>query len=163
MKITTGTLANVSALLGFLAACFGAAGLGMLFTGSVRSEWFEHLAKPSWNPPSWVFGPVWTTLYTAMAVAAFLVWRRRGEANVTLPMVLFFVQLALNAAWSPVFFGMHNLPLSVCVIVPLCGLIAITMVAFFHVSTVAGILFVPYLAWVTFATILNSAICRLNS
>ena len=162
MRVTIGALADVSVLLGFLAACFAAAGLGLLFTGSVRSEWFEHLVKPSWNPPSWVFGPVWTTLYTAMAVAVFLVWRRRGETGIAIPMVLFFVQLALNAAWSPVFFGMHNIPLSVGIIIPLCAIIAVTTVAFFRASPAAGILFVPYLAWVTFAAVLNVTIWRLN-
>lgn len=159
---TRGVLADVPVLLGFLAACFASAGLGLLFTGSVRSEWFEHLAKPWFYPPSWIFSPVWTVLYAMMAVAAFLVWRRRGAAKVMLPLVLFFVQLVLNACWTPVFFGLHNIPLSVWIIIPLLVLIALTMLAFFRVSIVAGILFVPYLAWVTFATVLNVAIWRMN-
>ncbi len=152
----------ILSLVGFLAVCFAAAGLGVL-AGSGRSEWLDHLAKPSWNPPSWVFGPVWTTLYTMMALATFLVWRRSGQAAITLPLVIFFVQLALNAAWSPVFFGLHNIPLSVAIIILLWLAIVLATVLFWRVSLAAGLLFLPYLAWVSFATVLNIAIWRLNS
>src|SRR5512134_3395392 len=92
------------AFLASLAVCFGAAAMGALF---MPGEWYASLKKPSWNPPGWIFGPVWTTLYTMMAVAAWLVWKRGGFAAQRRPLTLFLVQLALNAAWTPLFFGLH--------------------------------------------------------
>jgi benzodiazapine receptor len=146
-------------LVGFVVASFAAAALGGVVTGGSVRDWYPTLVKPAWNPPSWIFGPVWTVLYLAMAVAAWLVWRRVGWGGA---LVWFAVQLALNATWSPVFFGMHRIGLALVNIVLLWLAIAGTTVAFWRVTPVAGWLFVPYLAWVSFATVLNFTLWRLN-
>jgi translocator protein len=146
-------------LAGFLVVTFVVAAIGGIATsGSVRA-WYPALVKPSWNPPSWVFGPVWTLLYTMMAIAAWLAWRQAGWGGV---LALYSVQLALNAAWSPLFFGLHRIDLALVDIVLLWVAIAATMVAFWRVTPVAGWLFVPYLVWVSFAMVLNFTIWRLN-
>jgi tryptophan-rich sensory protein len=143
----------------FVAASFAAAALGGLATaGSVR-DWYPTIAKPAWTPPSWLFGPVWTILYAMMGVAAWLVWRRVGWSGA---LVWFGVQLALNATWSPVFFGLHRIGLALVNIGLLWLAIARTTIAFWRVMPMAGWLFVPYLAWVSFATALNFAIWQLN-
>ena len=117
------------------------------------------LVKPSWTPPDWVFGPVWSVLYLSMAVAAWLVWR---QGNAFTPMTLFATQLALNAPWSWLFFGLHSPGAAFIDIVLLWAAIAATTIAFWHRLLVAGLLFVPYLAWVSFAAVLNFGIWRLN-
>ncbi len=146
-------------LAAFLLASLAAATVGGLATGPAVRDWYPTIAKPDWTPPAWLFGPVWTALYAMMAVAGWLVWRRVGWGGA---LVWFGVQLALNAMWSPVFFGMHQIGLALVIIILLWVAIAGTMVAFWRVSPVAGWLFVPYLAWVSFATALNFAIWRLN-
>lgn len=143
-------------LVVFLALVFAVAGLGAQFG---PDEWFAALQKPSWNPPNWVFAPVWTTLYAMMAVAAWLVWRTGARA----PLAWWLVQLALNAAWSWLFFGLHRPDLAFADILVLWLAIAATIVAFAPVSRTAALLLVPYLAWVTFATALNGAIWRLDA
>jgi len=140
--------------------CFGAAAIGSWATVAGLREWYPSLRKPSWNPPNAVFGPVWTLLYAAMAVAVWLVWRTGGD--VAAPLWLFAVQLALNVAWSVVFFGRRQLRGAVAVIVGLWIAIAATLVVFASIDAVAAALLVPYLAWVTFAAFLNGAIARLN-
>jgi tryptophan-rich sensory protein len=122
-------------------------------------DWYPTIAKPAWTPPSWLFGPVWTILYAMMGVAAWLVWRRVGWSGA---LVWFAIQLALNATWSPVFFGLHRLGLALVNIGLLWLAILGTTIAFWRVAPVAGGLFVPYLAWVSFATALNFAIWQLN-
>jgi translocator protein len=125
-------------------------------------EWYAGLQKPTWNPPSWVFGPVWTTLYVLMGVAAWLVWdRHRGAARIAL--TLFVVQLIANATWSWLFFGLQSPFLALIDIVILWLLIVATTIAFWRLRPIAGALLIPYLAWVTFATALNFQIWRLNS
>ena len=147
-------------LAGFLVVTFGVATVGGIATsGSVRS-WYPTLTKPAWNPPGWVFGPVWTVLYAMMAVAAWLVWRQAGWGGA---LALFGMQLALNAAWSPLFFGLHRIDLALGDIVLMWAAIVATMVAFWKVTPAAGWLFVPYLLWVTFAMALNFALWRLNA
>jgi translocator protein len=124
--------------------------------------WYAQLEKPAWNPPSWVFGPVWTVLYILMGVAAWLVWdRHRGAAKVAL--TLFVVQLVFNAAWSWLFFGLQSPGLAFGGIVVLWLLLLATTAAFWRERTVAGVLLLPYVAWVTFAMALNFAIWRLNA
>jgi tryptophan-rich sensory protein len=150
-------------LVVFIGVCLGAAGLGALATAPEIDGWYRELTKPSWNPPAWVFGPVWTTLYVMMATAAWLVWQQRGLAAAAGPLALFCVQLALNIAWSWIFFGMHQVGWAFVDLVLLWLAIAATMVAFFKRSTYAGLLLVPYLAWVSFAGALNFAIWRLNA
>lgn len=148
------------ALVGFILLTFCAPAVGAF---SLPGEWYAGLEKPSWNPPSWVFGPAWTLLYTLMAVAAWLVWKRGGFAQQKGPLLLYFTQLALNAAWTPTFFGAHQLGAALAVIVALWLAILLTLIRFWRVNHAAGWLFVPYLAWVTFATALNFTIWQLNS
>jgi translocator protein len=134
-------------------------GIGNLFQ---PGEWFEGLAKPSWNPPNWVFGPVWTTLYVLMGFAAWLIQDRYGrEARGAI--TLFVVQLLFNAGWSAIFFGLQAPGLAFAEIIVLWALIVATTIVFWRRRPLAGILLVPYLAWVTFAAVLNFAIWRLNS
>jgi translocator protein len=128
-------------------------------SGGVRT-WYPTLIKPSFNPPNWVFAPVWTALYILMAVAAWRVWQQTGLAS--LSMLLFFVQLALNGAWSVIFFNAHRIAAALVDIVILTALIVLTMVSFAAVDPLAAWLMAPYLAWVSFATLLNAAIFRLN-
>jgi benzodiazapine receptor len=146
----------------FLAACFVVAGIGGWFTSLSLPEWYDGLAKPSFNPPSWVFGPVWTILYILMGVAAWLVWKEAGWNGATAALSLFFVQLLLNLLWSALFFGLRSPEWALVEIVILWAAIVATTLLFFRHSTVAGGLMLPYLLWVTFAAVLNAAIARLN-
>ncbi|MFZ2279388.1 MAG: TspO/MBR family protein [Prosthecobacter sp.] len=143
-------------LAGFIVVTFCAP---LLSVGSMPGAWYAALHKPSWNPPAWLFGPAWTLLYTLMAVAAWLVWKRVGCSR---PLGLYFVQLALNAAWTPIFFGAHQLGWALFEIVLLWIAILATLLSFRRVNRAAGWLFAPYLAWVTFATVLNFTLWKLN-
>jgi translocator protein len=125
-------------------------------------EWYAGLVKPSWNPPSSVFAPVWTTLYVLMGVAAWLVWRQVGFAGAPVALGLFALQLVLNAAWSYLFFGLHQPAVAFVDIVALWLAILATTVAFWRVSGPAGVLLLPYLCWVGFASALNLQLWRLN-
>lgn len=152
---TRGTLA----LAAFLVVTFCAPALGAF---SLPGAWYAELNKPAWNPPAWIFGPAWTLLYTLMAVAAWRVWSRGGLAAQRVPLALYFVQLGLNAAWTPIVFGAHALGLGLITIVAMWLAILATLLSFWRASTVAGLLLVPYLGWVSFATALNFALWRLN-
>ncbi|MBL8886859.1 MAG: tryptophan-rich sensory protein [Phycisphaerales bacterium] len=147
------------ALAGWLVLCFAAATAAVFVS---VDGWYVTLNKPSWNPPSWLFGPVWTLLYIMMGVAAWLVWRKGGWALQRWPLVLFLVQWLLNALWTPLFFGMHLLGWALFDILLLWIAIAATIHVFWRVSKPAAWLLVPYLAWVSFATALNFAIWQLN-
>jgi tryptophan-rich sensory protein len=151
------TFQQALVLLGFIVLTF-LAPLAGAFTPP--GAWYQTLNKPSWNPPPWIFGPVWTLLYLGMAVAAWLVWKRGGQGQA---LRLYLVQLALNAAWTPVFFGAHQLGAAFIVIVCMWIAIFLTQRAFQAVSRPAGLLLVPYLAWVSFASVLNFTLWRLNS
>lgn len=157
-----GKLRSWLVLAGFLVVCFAVAALGSVFTSSAMPEWYMSLEKPAFNPPSWVFGPVWTLLYAMMAVAAWLVWREAGFDGATAALGMFLVQLALNLAWSGIFFGLREPGWAMLEILALWGAIVVTMVLFFRHSSVAGWLMAPYLLWVSFAAVLNAAIWRLN-
>lgn len=145
-----------------LAICLGAAALGAALTDLTVRDWYATLEKPSWNPPNWIFGPVWTTLYVAMAVAAWLVWRRKDVASVSMPLAIFGLQLVLNVAWSGLFFAMRSPGLALIDVMLLWIAILATIATFARVSRPAAILLVPYLAWVSFATLLNATIWHLN-
>jgi tryptophan-rich sensory protein len=145
-----------------LAVCFAAAGLGSLFTRASVSSWYQTLAKPSYAPPDWVFGPVWSLLYAMMAVAAWLVWRQ-GAATAGSALRLFALQLALNVAWSALFFGLRLPGWAAVELAALWLAIAATAAAFARRSPAAAGLLVPYLAWVAFAGVLNFGIWRLNA
>lgn len=145
-------------LLIFFILAAEAVGLaGSLFFGGVDS-WYAALLKPSFNPPSWVFGPAWTILYALMGVAAYLVWQRGGKKELQ----WYWAQLAVNAIWMPLFFGLHNTLLALVDIVVLWILIAITTGKFARVSRTAALLLAPYLVWVSFAAVLNASIWYLN-
>ena len=146
-----------------LALCFAAAAVGGIATAGGLRSWYPGLRKPSWTPPNRIFGPVWTVLYAAMGVAAWLVWSARDRADVGWALALFAVQLVLNVGWSLVFFGARSPRGGAIVIAALWLAIAGTLVAFWRVDLLAGALFVPYLAWVSFAAALNVAIARLAS
>ena len=146
-----------------LAACLAAGAIGSVATVDAIPTWYAALRKPAWNPPNWVFGPVWTTLYLLMGGSAWLVWRRAGWTGAKVGLLLFVVQLLLNAAWSLVFFGMQRPGWAFVEIVVLWLAIAGTLQRFWVVRPAAGALLVPYLAWVTFAAALNFAIWRLNT
>ena len=146
----------------FLVACFVAAGIGGAVTTPKIATWYATLAKPTWNPPNWIFGPVWSALYFCMAIAAWLVWRQDGVSGATLPLTLFAVQLALNVLWSCIFFGLEKPGFAFVEVLFLWLAIAATMILFWQRSSAAGILFLPYLAWVSFASFLNFTIWRLN-
>ena len=149
-------------LMTFVLLCVGAGGLGAVATTPEIGGWYKTLAKPLWNPPDALFGPVWTTLYVLMAVAAWLIWRPAGFAAAPTPLTLFTVQLALNVAWSWIFFGMHQPGWAFLEVLVLWLAIISTTVAFWRRSKIAACLMTPYLAWVSFAATLNFAICRMN-
>lgn len=149
-------------LLFSIALCQAAGLIGSIFTIPQVNIWYKTLAQPSFAPPSWLFGPVWTTLYTLMGIALFLMWNAPRSRQRRLALVAFFIQLGLNAIWSPIFFGLHVLTASVVVIVLLLITIIITMMAMYKVRPAATYLFIPYVVWVAFATMLNIAIWRLN-
>ncbi len=150
-------------LLASLAVVLAAGGIGSLATTSAIPTWYRSLTKPSFNPPDWLFGPAWTLLYLLMAVAAWLVWKQGiGAAGVKLALGAFVLQLVLNSLWSVFFFGMRSPLAGLVDIIVLWMAIVATIVLFFRVSIPAGILLLPYLAWVSFAAVLNAAIVRLN-
>ena len=151
-------------LVACILVCQAAGAVGSLFTLSSLDSWYAALSKPSFNPPGWVFGPAWTILYTLMGIAAWLVWRRGGlwSPPVRYALSLFAVQLFLNALWSVLFFGLKSPLLALADIIALWVAILATAVAFRPLSPAAAWLMTSYLAWVTFAAVLNAAIWRLN-
>ena len=152
--------ADALGLLASLSACFAVAALGGALTATSVGDWYQSVSAPSWTPADWVFGPVWTTLYATMAVAAWLVWRRSGRYDAAL--LLFTVQLGLNLLWSALFFGLQSPGAALVEIAILWLAIAATVVAFWRRSRLAAALMVPYLLWVSYAAALNAAIWRLN-
>ena len=148
---------------GFLVITFAAFAIGGLFTSVSVGTWYQEIAKPSFTPPSWVFGPVWTTLYALMAIAAWLVWDRVGFAVGAVALTLYGVQLLLNVAWSGLFFGMRSPALgSLCIVVLWIAILA-TIVAFWRIHPVSGALLVPYILWVSYASVLTFTLWRLNA
>ncbi|HSH46422.1 MAG TPA: TspO/MBR family protein [Longimicrobiales bacterium] len=146
-------------LVGWLVVTFIAALVGSQFQ---PGAWYDGLNKPSWNPPGAVFGPVWTVLYTLMAVAAWLVWKRHGFSGATAALSVYLVHLVANAAWSWLFFGLNELGLALAEIAVLWVLILATLVLFWRHHRVAGWLLVPYLLWVSFASVLNFTLWQMN-
>jgi tryptophan-rich sensory protein len=153
---------SVPALVAFLASTYLVAAVSSTFTISSIPTWYAALAKPGFNPPNEVFGPVWTLLYTLMAIAAWLIWRLPDSKLRSAGLLWFGIQLGLNFIWSFVFFRSHQIGLAVVEIALLWVGILGTMRIFFRLSKAAGWMFVPYLAWVSFAGVLNFAIWRLN-
>jgi translocator protein len=159
MELTAkSTLSAWVGILFWVALSFAAAWVGSRFS---PGDWYAHLAKPAFNPPAWVFAPVWTLLYLVMGIAAWLVWREKGMAA-ALALALFLVQLALNAAWSWLFFGLHHIGWALVDLAALWLAIGATLLAFWAHRPLAGLLMVPYLLWVSFAALLNFQLWRLN-
>ncbi len=142
----------------FLVLTFAVASFGALF---LPGPWYAALAKPTWTPPNWLFGPVWTVLYVMIAMAGWLVWQQR--ARIDTPLLLWGTQLVLNGVWSWLFFGLERPGLAFLDIVALLVAIAATAGVFARISRAAALLLAPYFAWVAFATALNFAIWRLNA
>ena len=146
-----------------IVACLAAGAIGSIFTQQAIPTWYATLEKPAFNPPNWVFMPVWTLLYIMMGVAAFLVWRKGLEnRQVRIALIVFLVQLVLNASWSVVFFGLESPLYGLIVIAVLWVAILFTTLMFYRISRVAGVLMLPYLLWVTFAAVLNESVWLLN-
>jgi len=124
--------------------------------------WYRGLDKPSWRPPDWLFAPVWTFLYATIALAGWLVWREAGMQGAVLPLTAYMVQLVLNASWSPIFFGLHRPDLAFFEIIVLWIAVVSTIFLFYPVHAGAALLLLPYLAWVSFAAVLNGSIWQRN-
>lgn len=155
------TLAAILALAGFIALSLAAGGIGSI--ASVNSQdFYTNLSRPSWAPPSWLFGPVWTALYILMGIAAWLVWREGPARAVTRGLTLFVAQLVLNALWTWIFFAWRLGAIAFLEIVALWLVIALTIAAFWRVRALAGALLIPYILWVTYAAALTFAVWRGN-
>jgi translocator protein len=160
MKMHSWALLVVALLL-----CFGAAAIGSVPTMPSILTWYAGLVKPVFSPPNWIFGPVWTVLYTCMAIALWRVWEtkvKKVQKDKETGVRYFYIQLILNTLWSILFFGLHNPALAFAEILVFWVMIYLTMRKFFAVSALAGWLFVPYIAWVSFALILNLSVAILN-
>ena len=132
-------------------------------TKTGEGSWFRSLDKPSWNPPAWVFAPVWTTLYILMGLAFYLIWKSNAPRHFTRPaMVLWIMQLVFNFFWTIIFFGQHQIGWALAEITGLWLLILLAIFAFARIDKAAAWLLVPYISWVSFAALLNGAIWQLN-
>jgi len=150
---------NLLGLFGWLALTFAVSFIASRFT---PGEWYSQLAKPSFTPPSWIFGPVWTLLYALMAIAAWTVWKNAGFKGASVALSLFVLQLILNGLWSGLFFGLQRPDLAFYEIIFLWIIILLTLVVFWKHQPLAGVLFIPYIAWVSFAAVLNFYLWRMN-
>lgn len=143
--------------------CFMMGYLGSIATMQTLDRWYMTLVKPSFNPPNWIFAPVWFALYLMMGIAAALVWQKGWHRpDVSNSLMFFLLQLVLNGLWSTVFFGMQSLQGGLFIIILLLISLLITTKRFWAISSPAAILMVPYLAWVGFATVLNASLLALN-
>jgi len=156
-------LAIVIKLIVCLALTFSAAFIGSIFTRDAVNNWYATLNKPSFTPPDWLFGPVWTILYILMAISAFIVWQK-GLANpaVRIALTIYLIQLILNGFWSVIFFSLKLPWLAFIEIILLWSAIVFTILMFARVSIIAALLLVPYMLWVSFAAVLNFSIWLLN-
>jgi tryptophan-rich sensory protein len=157
-----GMMKRALGLAAWLVATLAAGGVGAIASASAAS-FYGQLSQPSWAPPAWLFGPVWSVLYVLMGIAAWLVWRDHGFRGAATALKLFVTQLFANALWTWLFFFWHQGALSVAEILILWLLIAATILAFWRLHKPAAILLVPYLAWVSFATALTISLWQLNS
>lgn len=161
------TARNLTHLFICIALCLVAAAIGGWATSASVNSWYPTLNKPSFNPPAWIFGPVWTALYVMMGVSLWRVWQvtrsAHGEPRAIAPLLVFGIQLALNIAWSFIFFTWRNPGAAVVDIILLWLAIIATIIVFAKFDRLAAWLLVPYALWVTFASVLNIAIWRLNS
>lgn len=155
---------NYIALLLFIVIAEVAGAVGSIFTIAAIPTWYAGLIKPSWNPPSWLFGPVWIILYAMMGIAAFLIWKQRKQlvTQVRLALQVYAIQLALNVFWSILFFGLKQTGFAVIEIILMWLAIVATIILFRKINRWTLVLLLPYLAWVTFASYLNYTIWILN-
>ena len=153
---------DIIGLAVFLAICLGVSGIGGAVTATSVGSWYQALQKPSFNPPDWVFAPVWTTLYVMIAIAGWWLWRRVGLRPARTAFAVYAVQLALNLAWSILFFSFRMIGAALIEVVVLLAAVLVTQLMFWRQDRVAGLLFVPYAAWVSFAMLLNAALWALN-
>jgi tryptophan-rich sensory protein len=151
---------KIIGFIGWSFLCFGVAWAASLAT---PGEWYASLEKPPFNPPDWVFGLIWTILYALMAVAAWLVWKKKGFLRANIPMTLFFLQLGLNGVWPWLFFGFKLPGWAFLDIVVLWFALLLTLASFWIESPAAGALLVPYLAWISYAAVINYIIWRINT
>jgi len=147
-------------LLLFIILVFNTAFVGSRF---MPGEWYKNLQKPSWTPPNWLFGPVWTILYIMIAISGWLVWRESGFIAALFPFIIYLLQLILNAMWTWLFFGLHKPAIAFLDITALWFFILFLIILFWQISKPAGILLIPYLIWVTYAATLNYFLYKLNS
>ena len=154
---------NAIALILSIAIAQAAGLIGSLFTMDAIPTWYATLVRPSIAPPNWVFGPVWTLLFTLMGIAAFLIWKQyKTHPRAKQALTVYGVHLIVNTTWSIVFFGQQNIGLALAVIVVLIGMILWMMRLFIRIDARAAYLLIPYLAWVSFATVLNYQFWKLN-
>ena len=157
-----GVARDAAGLVVFLALSLVVAAVGGAVTATSVGGWYASLAKPSFNPPNGIFGPVWTLLYVLMGVAAWRVWRKFSLVGARGPLGLWGLQLALNLGWSVLFFGLRQIGPALAEILVLLAAVLATALSFRRLDRLAGLLLVPYCAWVAFASVLNFAIWRLN-
>lgn len=150
------------ALVVFLGLCAAVAAIGSVMSSSAMDGWYSDLEQPDWNPPDWVFGPVWSVLYILIGISGWLVWRARGWDGARVPLIVWGVQLLLNLFWTVVFFGLEEVGLGAIEIVFLWISIVATIVVFWPIGRLAALLLVPYLIWVSYAAMLNFSIWQLN-
>ena len=145
--------------IGWLLAVFFAAWIASRF---LPDDWYRAIKKPSWNPPNWLFAPVWSVLYLLMALSAWLLWREFGFRTALVPLSLFVLQLTMNAGWTWLFFGRHRPDLALAESIVFWIVLLGTVLSFWSLLPAAGAILLPYLLWVSFATFLNFTIWRLN-
>lgn len=148
----------ISLLLPLLTGAIGSA-----FTVTGIDSWYASINKPSFNPPNWIFGPVWTTLYILMGISMYLVWQKGlKDKFVKNSFILFLIHLVLNSLWSVVFFGLENPALAFLIIIILWLMILVLIIRFYRIKKLAAYLLIPYILWVSFASVLNYSIWHLN-
>ena len=158
----TKTLANSTGLVIFLVLCLLVGGIGGSITASSVDTWYKTLQKPVFNPPDWLFAPVWTTLYVMMAVAGWRVWKRVGLSAGRRAFLVYALQLFLNLAWSYLFFGLQRIDLALIEIIVLLTVVIINTLMFWRIDRLAGMLYVPYVLWIFYAKLLNFSLLMLN-
>ena len=149
-------------LLASLALPLGLGSIAGLFTADAILGWYETLNRPSFNPPNWLFGPVWTTLYLIMGISLFLIWKQNSSKERNVAIFIFLIQMMLNFCWSFIFFYFNMVGFALVEIILLWITIVMMLVLFFRVKPITAYLNIPYLLWVTFATILNAGYYFLN-
>ena len=145
-----------------LVMCQLAGIIGTFFTVNSISTWYASLNKPSFNPPGWIFGPVWITLYILMGISFYLIWMKKDNCNFKLLSSLFLIQLILNSLWTIIFFGLHSPFYAFIEIIILWIMILLCIILFYKISKISSYLLIPYLLWVSFASILNFFLWKLN-